>query len=372
MAIGLSLVLITLASPVVPLPTPPAGVARAAERCSYDSPVSQARTADDLLANIYHLGQHPAVTLPHDLTWREDPLGDRQWRQKLQMLRYVVALMYQWQATDDTAYRDRGIELMRSWIAANPYGSAASPSAWKDQVTAWRAMTFVCVAGLLPQKDWLDAAIADARRGARGPGISTWAAATTRSTSPSGCSTWAATWGERTGSSWRRGRMGRFIAQTIDDQGVSDEQAVKYDRYDYDRMMVARAHLVACGVAVPASFSRVARIPTFLAQATRPDGHLETIGDSDDIDIQAHQGDADRVHRDLRREGHQAGPDGQPVRPGVCVRAHRLGRRQSCIPQRDPVLAALRGWPPPSRTRRCRRADLLGQRCTAARRPRIR
>ncbi len=343
MAIGLSLVLITLASPVVPLPTPPAGVARAAERCSYDSPVSQARTADDLLADIYHLGQHPAVTLPHDLTWREDPLGDRQWRQKLQMLRYVVALMYQWQATDDTAYRDRGIELMRSWIAANPYGSAASPSAWKDQVTAWRAMTFVCVAGLLPQKDWLDAAIADHGAVLADPdfyvGGGNHAFNQSLGLLDVGCYLGRTDWQQLAAR-----RMDRFIAQTIDDQGVSDEQAVKYDRYDYDRMMVARAHLLDCGLAVPASFSRVARIPTFLAQATRPDGHLETIGDSDDIDSKPIKGTPTEYTATFGEKGTKPAQTVSLFDRGYAFGRTGWGDGERAFRERDPVLAALRGW----------------------------
>jgi hypothetical protein len=120
------------------------------ERCNFDSPLPLAQTADDLMLDRYHLGPHPAVTLPHALAWTEDPLGDRQWRQKLQQLRFVMALMYRWQGTGDAAYRDRAIELVRSWVAANPRSHPASPSAWKDQVTAWRAMTLVCMAGMLP------------------------------------------------------------------------------------------------------------------------------------------------------------------------------------------------------------------------------
>jgi hypothetical protein len=280
-AIGVSVVLVTIAGPVMPV-TSLVGVAQAAERCNYDSPVSLQRTADDLLADIYHLGQHPAVKLPHDLTWREDPLGDRQWRQKLQMLRYVVALMYQWQATDDDRYRDRGIELMRSWIAANPYGSAASSSAWKDQVTAWRAMTMVCVAGLLPEKGWLEQAIADHGAILADPafyvGGGNHALNQAIGLLDVGC------YLGRT--DWQRlavRRIDRFIGRTIDTQGVSDEQAVKYDRYDYDRLMLARDHLLDCGLPAPANFHRVERIPVFLAQATRPDGRMETIGDSDDL-----------------------------------------------------------------------------------------
>ena len=78
-------------------------------------------TADDLLADVYHLGQHPAVTLPHDLTWREDPLRRPAVAPEVPDAALRDGAHVPWQATDDGTYRDRGIELVRSWIAANPY-----------------------------------------------------------------------------------------------------------------------------------------------------------------------------------------------------------------------------------------------------------
>jgi hypothetical protein len=251
------------------------------ERCNFDSPVSLKETADDLLLDRYHLGQHPAVTLPHDLTWTEDPFGDRQWRQKFQQLRYVMALMYRWQDTDQDQYRDRAIELVRSWIAANPFDAPASPSAWKDQVTAWRAMTLVCMAGLLPATGWLDDAITQHGEVLADPDfyvvVGNHALNQDLGLLDVGCYLDRQDWVDLASR-----RLDRYVAAAIDTQGVSDEQAVKYDRYDYDRMMLARDHLLRCGAPAPAAFSNVERTPAYLAQATRPDGHYETIGDSDD------------------------------------------------------------------------------------------
>ncbi len=255
--------------------------APADERCNDDSPVSLAQTADDLMLDRYHLGQHPAVTLPHGLAWTEDPLGDRQWRQKLQQLRFVMALMYRWQDTGDPGYRDRAIELVRAWIAANPRGHPASPSAWKDQVTAWRAMTLVCMAGMLPPTPWLDDAIRLHGSVLAEPAfyVVTGNHALNQSLGllDVGCYLGRTDWQQLASR-----RLDRFVSAAIDGQGVSDEQAVKYDRYDYDRFELAREHLQRCGLPVSAAFDRVDRIPAFLAQATRPDGHYETIGDSDD------------------------------------------------------------------------------------------
>ncbi len=252
-----------------------------AERCNVDSPVSLTQTADDLLIDRYHLGQHPAVTLAHVLTWAEDPLADRQWRQKFQQLRYVMALMYRWQASGEARYLDRGIDLVRAWIAANPRVGAASDSAWKDQVTAWRAMTLVCMADMLPPTGWLDSAIRLHGSVLADPAFyvryGNHALNQAIGLLDVGCYLHRTDW-----QTLAARRIDTLVTQAIDRQGVSDEQATKYDRYDYDRFILARDHLLRCHLAPPAGFDRVERIPHFLAQATRPDGHYETIGDSDD------------------------------------------------------------------------------------------
>jgi hypothetical protein len=272
----------TAASGVVDgAPGAPPTAAAAERRCNYDSPISLQQTASDLLADRYHLGQHPAVTLPHVLTWKEDPFGDRQWRQKFQQLRYVMALMYRWQDTRQAKYRHRAIQLVRSWIAANPRRHPASSSAWKDQVTAWRAMTLVCMAEMLPRLRWLDAAIRLHGEVLAEPSfyVVTGNHALNQSLGLLDVSCYL---GRKDWQGTASRRIDRFVTSAIDTQGVSDEQAVKYDRYDYDRFVLARDHLLRCGLRAPAAFGRVERIPAFLAQATRPDGHYETIGDSDD------------------------------------------------------------------------------------------
>ncbi len=268
-----------MVSPVA-APTPDV-VSGTPEECNYDSPISLEQTADDLLRDRYHLAQHRPVTLPHHPRWTEDPLHDRQWRQKFQQLRFVMALMYRWRDTGQVRYRDRGLSLVRSWIRANPRSSPASDSAWKDQVTAWRAMTLVCIAEMVPGLPWLERAIR--LHGAVLADRRFYVVAGNHALNQSlglldvGCHVGRVDW-----QRLARRRIDRFLARAIDSQGVSDEQAIKYDRYDYDRFIVVRDHLQRCGLPVPAAFHRVERIPDFLAQATRPDGHYETIGDSDD------------------------------------------------------------------------------------------
>jgi hypothetical protein len=139
--------------------------ARAAAQKPSDScnPNTDTMSAHDaarhLMAGRYKLGHHPLVTLGRRLSWSEDPLRDRNWRERLHMLRFLMALMIEWQDTRDGRYRDRAFALLRSWIAHNPRSRPASAYAWGDHSTAWRTMTMVCIARMVPRQAWLVRAI---------------------------------------------------------------------------------------------------------------------------------------------------------------------------------------------------------------------
>src|SRR5689334_18298699 len=79
--------------------------------------MSAGEAARNLMAGRYKLGHHPLVSLGQRPSWAEDPLHDRNWRERFQMLRFLMALMIEWQDSGDPRYRDRALELLRSWIA---------------------------------------------------------------------------------------------------------------------------------------------------------------------------------------------------------------------------------------------------------------
>ena len=116
--------------------------------------------ARHLMAGRYKLGHHPLVRLGLWPSWAEDPLHDRNWRERLHMLRFLMALMIEWRDTGASRYRDRAFALLRSWIAHNPRSHPASAYSWGDHSTAWRTMTMVCMARMLPRQAWLSRAIA--------------------------------------------------------------------------------------------------------------------------------------------------------------------------------------------------------------------
>jgi hypothetical protein len=76
-------------------------------------------------------------------------------------------------------------------------------------------------------------------------------------------------------------RLARLAASSIDKEGVTNEQAIGYQVYNYERYQAARAQLTGCGLQAPDVFDRVAAMPQMLAHATAPDGRYVPIGDSD-------------------------------------------------------------------------------------------
>ena len=80
------------------------------------------------MADRYTLHPHETVELPHDPTWAENPLKDGNWQYQFHSLRFLRTLLGAWRATDDVAYRDRAIELLRDWLADNPRSDPPSPT----------------------------------------------------------------------------------------------------------------------------------------------------------------------------------------------------------------------------------------------------
>jgi hypothetical protein len=261
-----------------------------ADSCGPNTDTMSPRTAArHLMAGRYKLGHHPLVKLGLRPTWAEDPLRDRNWRERFQMLRFPMALMIEWRDSGERRYLDRALALVQSWIAHNPRSDPASPYSWGDHATAWRTMTLVCIARMLPRRRWLVRAITTHGRVLADPGFyvggGNHAVNQAIGLLDAGCYL-----GRRDWQRLAAQRIGRLVRGNIDGQGVSNEQAIRYDLYDYVRYTAARDHLRACGYGVPRDFERVLRTPSFLAHATRPDGRYETLGDTADRSATAFAG----------------------------------------------------------------------------------
>jgi hypothetical protein len=235
--------------------------------------------ADELLEDRWTLAPHPTVTLPRELAWDEDPFEDRNWQFQLHSLRYVRTLLLAWRDSDDPRYRDRAVELMEQWLANNPRGQPPSPFSWDDHATAWRARTMACAASLLGLSDWLREALQLHGRTLAEPdfylGFGNHALNQNVALLDVGCVLDHRDW-----MALARDRLEELIVESVDAHGVTNEQAIEYQAYNFAHYSTARDALIGCGLEPPAAFARIDLMPTFLAHATLPNGEYELIGDT--------------------------------------------------------------------------------------------
>ena len=217
----------------------------------------------------------PAWKLPADPTWRENPFADKFWVIRYQSLRYVDHLIAAWCATGEQTLLERSAFLFQDWLANNPR-EAAAKWAWYDHPVAWRTFVFVRAARLMPAEVWLPAAIAvhgewlAAYRGTGNHALNAY-----RGLLQAGCFLARQDWIDLAVS-----RMSALLRESIDAQGVSNEQAVAYQAYNFRIYRQARDELLACGQPEPADFQRVTRMPNMLAHATLPNGEYEMLGNT--------------------------------------------------------------------------------------------
>jgi hypothetical protein len=250
------------------------------------APSPRFSTADQLLRNVYIFESHPAYQLAPDLTWREDPFHDRNWRFKFHSLMWVEPLWLAWEKTGDVRYRDRYVEILRSWFTANPRSAPRSADSWNDHATAWRGMVYACaLRRLRPTPGWLLAAATVHGRTLADDGFyvhhGNHALDQSIGLLELGCTLPDAAW-----RALARDRMETLVRESVDHQGVSNEQSEGYHGFNYRQYVLAIARLNACGLHPSAEFaSRVALMPPFAAFEAIPTGRASMIGNTGDVVI---------------------------------------------------------------------------------------
>lgn len=98
--------------------------------------------AEDLRNGRFAFLGKPAVALPADLAWDENPYGMASWNWSLHTMSYVADLAAVYRETGDTALLERAEALVLDWIEDHPPATAEGAKqgmAWDDHATALRA-----------------------------------------------------------------------------------------------------------------------------------------------------------------------------------------------------------------------------------------
>lgn len=264
--------------------------------------------AEAIAGGVLHLSPHEPADLGAEPTWAEDPFGQTNWLFQYHSLRWLDVFRRRAAAGDPEAMRvwER---YVRSWLEANDPADPASPWAWRDMVDGLRAQVLAYGAPYLGDTDWLRDALeihgawlADPTHLHHGNhalaqhvGLFVTASVLRR-----------ADWRDLAVS-----RLGDHLLHSYDADGVNEEASTAYQLLNLRWWRAVEERLRRERTGPLPGRERLDLAPEFLAHATRPDGALERIGDTDAasatgladprIDYVTTQGEQGSPPADLRR-----------------------------------------------------------------------
>ena len=114
-------------------------------------------TAQDLLGNVWPARGYPLPYLAWPLTWEEDPYHEAYWEFYFYGLRPEATLLYEWETTKNTAYLEKLIAILRSYVAYDATRPVNTVTFDNDHTSAYRTMELINfyvklkIAGALPK-----------------------------------------------------------------------------------------------------------------------------------------------------------------------------------------------------------------------------
>lgn len=246
--------------------------------------------ADQVLGGGLTIAPWRAVSLSGNIDWSLDPFRHPTWETKFRSLRWVDTLVDKAvnPAVDpisQLAFKNRAQQILQDWIKDNPLDDPNPlPFTWVGaSAVAQRAEGLLCDRRAFGDTSWLDRSLLDHGRFLANNWDGQWNHGTMEAITlyRIGCITGddsdRAMGRQRMVDSFKDGKLG----PVLDRQGVTNEQSVGYEDFQYRLWNKAIRTLQACGDKVPDVMRhRIAKIPAFLTAATQPDGTLVQIGDT--------------------------------------------------------------------------------------------
>lgn len=236
-----------------------------------------------LLAGKLQIPPHPEWLLPTEATWEEDPFTDKNWCFQFHMLRWLDPLRRAAARGDDAAF-EMWFRWVRNWVEKNPPEAPRSPWAWTDMSDGIRAQQLCLAAPMIAHRvpehqDWLEATIRTHAEHLADPahmGRANHALHQQESLFICGRIL-------HEEPLWQLAldRMDALLREQYDEQGVNAEGATAYHYNNYLWWEKALRRVDAERITRPRGADRHLSAPEEIAHATRPDGTLVAIGDTD-------------------------------------------------------------------------------------------
>jgi hypothetical protein len=240
---------------------------------------SHTANADDLMRGVYHLDPHPPVAISQRPTWSEDPFGDANWSFQFHSLRFVYSLFDAWELAGEARYLTHAKELLHDWCLANPFEDARL-QAWDQHAAALRAMVLSCASTYFDAEQWLFEALELHGKLLREYFVARGNHALNQQI---GLLCVGVALGRNSWVQQAAGEILRLFADSVDDEGVTNEQSVYYQYYNYSRYSEAFDRMTAAGIATGSNRARLELMTRMLAHATMPDGSYANLGDTEGL-----------------------------------------------------------------------------------------
>lgn len=271
------------------MPTVPPVIDTAAAAVQCDLSFGRARRDDPamaarLMAGHASLPPYGTFSLAKNPTWRSVATLDSSGEGHMHSLSWLLPMLREGMRTRNTAMINRFYGVLADWVNDNPPGGASRRYAWGPPIyEGYRALVLTCAAaGPRGQEPWLVAALrlhgrmmGDSRRYQGGNNASLHQSM--------GLYALGAALRHRP---WQRvavARINGLVGRLVHADGSDGEGAIAYAVSNYSWLGEAAERLRRGGDALPASLAALAAVPSFVAAATRPDGHLEALGDTSPV-----------------------------------------------------------------------------------------
>ena len=243
---------------------------------------NDAALAAQIMRGRVAIEKYGTVTIPANPSWRPQAALDSSGDAHMHSLHYLLPLLREGVRTRNRAMTDRFYYLLYDWNRDNRLGMSHPPlaAAWTPLPTGYRLQVIACaMAGPRGSERWLRQMAAVNANYVR----------TYRSVLASNNTGLQMAMGQfavgcaMRNSAWMasaRSRMASLASSLILADGSTNEGAISYARSNYLWFQQAAARVRACHQTPPSALSRANRIPTFIAHAIRPDGRLESLGDT--------------------------------------------------------------------------------------------
>ncbi|MEW9551492.1 heparinase II/III family protein [Nonomuraea sp. NPDC050783] len=236
-------------------------------------------TADDVMRGEISLVGLPVHKLGEKIDWTASPYKNRSWEFVFQSLRWMGALVVEYENTGERRYLDRATEIAKDWVAHNKYRAPGTRSyVWQDHPVSLRTQPLLCLSEHVKDA-WLKDSLAVHAKLLSNPALykkgHNHGIDQDIALMGIGCR-----YGRKDWSDLAVRRLTGTVKLDVDAQGALMEQAPRYAVYVYGRLQVAIANMKSCGRKVPGEIARRAEaLKDFIAHATMPDGYMAPLGD---------------------------------------------------------------------------------------------